>query len=364
MSAKYLIGSQAFSLDYDDKKQPFTKVRIVIDPQAEPYEYGTNDGRVLEISNPWISYPPGSGETRDTTKYTYADTVAQDILSRINGYEYQPFDAQDAFLPDAAELGDAVYVGGVYGAVVTQDIDFNALGTSDISAPNGDEVENEFGTYVPSADNSMEGQIARLRTSFIVQYGLIRSEISEVESDLSTAIEQRLDSISLTVSSANGTTSFVLKDGTTTLDTETLQLNVAAANISGTLNANQINATDLHVSAANIDGNLRAGALYGGSVGLYDTAYISGEYVDTIRGSFDLTGTETGIGVVVNSRTGLKLAATTNVFLSAGSGGALTLRDNHLTFTSAGINLSSMSFGSSAPSGTGNYGELYFQIVS
>lgn len=360
---KHLVGKEAYSLDYDNAKNSYTKVRIVIDENADPYEYGTDVGRTLEIKNPWVAYPPESEEARDRTIHAYADDVAQDILTRVNGYSYQPFDAKGAFLSDDAELGDAVWFDGVYGAIVSQDITFDGLGNSDVSAPNGEDNENEFGEYVPSGDSSTEAQIARLRTSFIVQYGLIQSTIESLDEDLSSQIEQRLDSISLSVSSSNGTTSFVLKDGETTLDTKTLNLTVDHANISGKLTANQIDATNLHVSAANVDGDLRAGALYGGTVVLYDTEYSQGDYVDTPRGSFDLTGTEVGIGVAVNSLTGLKLNAVTNVSVVAGSGGELTLRDSHLIFSSTGIRLSTHCFGNTFPTDA-DYGELYFQLVT
>lgn len=402
MSANRInIGREAFSLDYDDSKGAYTKVRIIFDERADPVEVGTDDGRVLEIKNPWAE--------------SIAEQMAQDILTRIQGYEYQPFDARGAFLPDNTELGDAVVVGGVYGAVVSQDIAFDGVGNSDVSAPNGEDNENEFGDYVPSADNSVDGKLERLRTSFIVEYGHIRSEISSVESELSSAIDQRLDEITLSVSSANGSTTFTLKDGEATLDTKTLNLTVDHANISGLLTASQIDVSTLYVGSggiaidngaiswAKLDSNTQttingavddasdaldaaqaaentvAGWTYTGSTYIDGSQIMTGtvtastlqagqvallDYYGTTRGNFDLTATESGIGVAVNSATGLKLNATTNVFINAGSGGALSLRDNYLYFTQAGICLSSYSFGNYAPSGTGQYGELFFQLVS
>ena len=35
-------------------------------------------------------------------------------------------------------------VAGIYAPIISQDIEFNALGVSDISAPNGEDKENEF----------------------------------------------------------------------------------------------------------------------------------------------------------------------------------------------------------------------------
>lgn len=79
----------------------------------------------------------------------------------------------------------------------------------------------------------------------------IRSEVrasyqskADADNDYNTLysfIEQRADSITLSVSSsANGRTTFTLKDGSTTLDSEALYLNVRSANIVGTITADAV----------------------------------------------------------------------------------------------------------------------------
>lgn len=403
MSASRInIGREAFSLDYDDSKGAYTKVRIIFDERADPVEVGTDDGRVLEIKNPWAE--------------SIAEQMAQDILTRIQGYEYQPFDARGAFLPDNTELGDAVVVDGVYGAIVSQDITFDGLGNSDASAPNGEDNENEFGDYVPSADNSVDGKLERLRTSFIVEYGHIRSEISSVESELSSAIDQRLDEITLSVSSANGSTTFTLKDGEATLDTKTLNLTVDHANISGLLTASQIDVSTLHVGSGGISvdngaiswaklddstkttingavddasdaldaaqaaENTVAGWTYTGSTyidgsqimtGTVTASHLLGGTVsllasnNTTVGDLSIAYTTTGYGLgITTDYGGIKIESAGNIFLDAGSGGSLTLQNSTLVLTQADLCLSSYSFGKSSPSGSGQYGQVYFQLVS
>ena len=356
MSDRINIGREAYSLDYDDSKGAYTKVRIIFDERAEPVEVGTDDGRVLEISNPWAE--------------PFAEQMAQDILTRIQGYEYQPFDAHGAFLPDNTDLGDAVVVGGVYGAIVSQDITFDGLGNSDVSAPNGEDNENEFGDYVPSADSSTEAQIARLRTSFIVQYGLIQSTIESLDEDLSSQIEQRLNSISLSVSSSDGTTSFVLKDGETTLDSKTVNLHVNAINIDGLISANQIEAI-----------SVKAHDLYGQTVTLYDSDET------TSVGYFQLTDTQTGTGVQIQSKAGIKIKAGTsygnygNIYLEGGEtlylvpakftmeSGAIRMSANALVLEAQGVGQTQYNYfyHTDTPQthiGTGVQGQLYFQLVT
>lgn len=71
----------------------------------------------------------------------------------------------------------------------------------------------------------------------------ITSEVTRAtgaEGTLSTRIDQRLDSITLSVSSSSGSSTFTIKDGSTTLDTKTLDLSVKAVNISGKLTVGQL----------------------------------------------------------------------------------------------------------------------------
>ena len=384
MSANRInIGREAYSLDYDDSKGAYTKVRIIFDERADPVEVGTNDGRVLEISNPWAE--------------PIAEQMAQDILTRIQGYEYQPFDAHGAFLPDNTELGDAVIVGGVYGAIVSQDITFDGLGNSDVSAPNGEDNENEFGDYVPSGDDPIKRELGRIRTEFIVAYDGITASVTDLTNDMGQTLRIAADGVTITNAQgstleidggqlkANSVTSTEIDvstlrvgSGGITIDNGAISWGNLDSNTKNTINGAVNDASDA-LDAAEAAENTVAGWTYTGSTYIDGSQIMTGtvtastlqagqvallDYYGTTRGNFDLTATESGVGVAVNSGTGLKLNATTNVFINAGSGGALTLRDNYLTLTNAGINLSSLSFGTNPPSGVGNYGELYFQIVS
>ena len=92
----------------------------------------------------------------------------------------------------------------------------------------------------------------------------IRSEVrasyqskADADNDYNTLysfIEQRADSITLSVSSSsNGKTTFTLKDGSTTLDSEALYLNVRSANIVGTITADEV-AARATITAPNIYG--------------------------------------------------------------------------------------------------------------
>lgn len=390
------------SLDYGDALLPYTKVRIITDNSGDEtryYEAGTDTGRTLEFFNPWGT-----------------QAMADNILEQINGYVYQPFEARGAFLPDEAELGDGVWVGDTYGPLVAQDIDFNHLGTSDISAPGGDDVDNEFDIeYLPPEVRAILRQESRI-TSLIVEQGRIRSEISDAVSGLSTTIEQTLESITLSVTNGENGTTFTLKAGETELSTDTLDLHVKAVNIDGLLTASQINVSTLHVGSGGISvdsgaiswGNLASGVradingavsdagyalsaaqdaedaisawTYGGTTyidgsqimtGTVTASHLLGGTVSLLAsdnrtvGDLSIAYTTTGYGLgITTDYGGIKIESAGNIFLDAGSGGSLTMQNNTIVLSATDLCLSSYSFGSGAPSGTGSYGQVYFQLVS
>lgn len=111
-------------------------------------------------------------------------------------------------------------------------------------------AEGNLSTRVTQTANSITAEVTRataaegnLSTRITQTADAITSEVSRAttaEGTLSTRIDQRLDSITLSVSSSAGSSTFTLKDGSTTLDTKSLDLSVKAVNISGTLTIGQL----------------------------------------------------------------------------------------------------------------------------
>ena len=241
------------------------------------FSAGNANGYVLDIDN-----PIGTQE------------MANAILAslRMRGARYKPYEADGALLDPSAEIGDNVVVNGTDSVILSMHTDNSRLMAADISAPYDEEVDHEF-TYVPQTQREFkrESSYARSRISQNAQQiqlevaratskegelssritltadaitsevaratsaegnlssritqtaDAITSEVSRAtaaEGTLSTRIEQRLDSITLSVSSSAGSSTFTIKDGSTTLDTESLDLSVKAVNISGTLTIGQL----------------------------------------------------------------------------------------------------------------------------
>lgn len=263
MSDKIYLGSNVSELDTSPAFLPFSKVVIIVgeDENQLVYEAGDNTGRALEVEIPWGT-----------------QQMANDMLARIRGYAYQPFSASDALLDPAAELGDAVTVGGIYSVLAEQDFNFNALGAADVSAPSDGEIDHEF-PYEEESDRQIKRRIAQVWTSFLVETGKIESRIDDEVNGMSSRITQLAESISVEVTSKNGKTTISITGDGIAASTGEINLTVDAMNINGKLSANQITVTD-----ASISGKLSAskinmtGAITWGDLDSNAQAVVSGAY--------------------------------------------------------------------------------------
>lgn len=257
MSDKIYLGARAGELVIGIDPLPVSRVNLAVDSE-HIYTAGDDTGRALELSCPWGS-----------------QAMADEILATAKAHKYTPYTAKEAILDPAAELGDAVTVGGIYSTIINRDIDYNAACAPTISAPGVDEIEEEYPYETQAKRNErrqlaktrslikktsteillqVENQVSGLNSSIQVELGKITQRVDDAEGSIEVAVST-LDG--LTVRDSGGVVK--IKGGMVTAD----GLHVNAANIDGTLTANQIDATNLKVSAANITGSLTIGQLPG-----------------------------------------------------------------------------------------------------
>ena len=125
------IIKRASNMDVSPQFDGYSAVRIFVGTDDDGnniiYEAGNTNGRVLEIKNPFGT-----------------QAMANNILTQVSGYQYQPMSADDALLNPAAEMGDGVTVNGVYSGLFVRATQFGRLMASDIAAPTDEEIEHEF----------------------------------------------------------------------------------------------------------------------------------------------------------------------------------------------------------------------------
>ena len=118
-----------------------------------------NSGYVLEAEN-----PIGTQE------------MANNILSRLSGYRYQPYQADGALLDPAAEIGDAVNTASSYGGLYTRSRKFGRLMRADISAPHDEEINHEY-QFISPQERKFERVTGEIRASIILTNSKIEAEV-------------------------------------------------------------------------------------------------------------------------------------------------------------------------------------------
>lgn len=139
--------------------QNYSKIIIHVSDETS-YEVGNDTGRTLEITNPF-----GTQE------------MAENILSSLSGYQYQPYTADGALLDPAAEVGDAVNVRGAYGGIYTREKTFGRLMKSDVSAPQDEEINHEY-TYESPERREFKRSIDEVKASLIIANDRIDASVT------------------------------------------------------------------------------------------------------------------------------------------------------------------------------------------
>lgn len=360
----YKLKSAApFSADTVDIDETYTAAtispalpqitKVIVQTESEngvEYVSGTDGGSTLTAKLPWGT-----------------QAMADDMFDRCAEFApYKPYTADRAIFDPAAEIGDNIDIGDESSGIYSQRIAFNTLFASDISAPNNQDIEHEI-PAVSRRDREYSRRIDGAYSKISQTATEIRSEVAgKIDGEeAQTLIDQTLEGVTLSVSGSGGTTTFTLKSGGATLDTETVDLHVKSVNVDGTITADAINlntasitgdltaanidSTNLHVSGANIDNltvtnaqidTLDARKIVGGGLSGYLAANtisdssrtLSEMYVGHLHvpagGQYDGVIELSGANYVIIGNAGVKLSASGSYtswadIISGSTGGAV-----------------------------------------
>lgn len=298
--------------------------------------------------------------------------IVNALLQQMKGYRYQAYEAGAANIDPAAELGDGVNVGGVYSPLSR--IADGGRGYADIASPGELEMDDEYpsGGYIKQ---EFDRKISQTRSLITKTSEEIMLKVEGIDGKY-TEVKTTLDG--LTVTDASGTT----KINGSSIKTDNLY--VAAANITGTLTASQIQTGSIRV------GDLKDGSNYATKTYVDNNAGLSasevdqaietyidetsitaeklrGRYVQLLASSNDPVGklgiqyTTTGYGVSLEtSNGGIQLNSGGNIYLSAYNGAFITLSDV-VSLGGGPLLIGSKMYGSSLPSNP-QYGQLFFLL--
>ena len=222
MSDKVYLGQNASDLDYDEKAPKISRVNLAVDSD-HIYTSGDDTGRTLEVSCPWGS-----------------QAMADSILAKVSGIEYQPYEASDALLDPATEIGDGITLGGVYSVLAQSYVSLDKQCAANISAPYTDEIDDEY-PYKTPEQRKTERQLAQTRSLITKSAEEIKLEVQGLDGKY-TKLSQTVDG-------------FTFED-----ESGTVYINGGAIK-ANSITADKIDATNLKVDAANITGTLYIGDL-------------------------------------------------------------------------------------------------------
>lgn len=105
-------------------------------------------------------------------------SVADNLLKDLYGYEYQPYSATTAIVDPAAEIGDAIHAYGYYSGIYEQELTFDSMMASDIGAPWEEEVDNEL-EYESSTDRNYKRKFADIAAEFLIKADEISARVTK-----------------------------------------------------------------------------------------------------------------------------------------------------------------------------------------
>lgn len=360
MSDKYYVGGDITSFSDNGRYKPISRVTLLVDDENS-LTAGDDTGMEIVASCPHAT-----------------QAMVNALLQTMKGYQYQAYEAGAANIDPSAELGDGVTVGGIYSPL--SKISDDGRGYAGISSPGEAEMEDEYPSegYITQEFNR---KIAETRSTITKTSEEIMLKVEGIDGKY-TEVKTTLDG--LTVTDQSGTTKIKgssIETGSiaaNSISADKLNLtgqiafsDLDAATQSSIYNANSnassaINAVSAwqYPGSTYIDGSkimtgtVMATKLLGGTVGLLASD-------ESIVGALNLAYTTTGIGLgILTSQGGIQIQSAGNLFLSAGTGGDITIQNGRVQLGSAALCLATASFGTSAPSGAGVAGQLYIQLVS
>jgi hypothetical protein len=354
LSDKYYVGGDITSFADNGKYKPISRVTLLVDDENS-LTAGDDTGMEVIASCPHATQP-----------------MVNALLQAMKGYQYQAYEAGAANIDPAAELGDGVTVEGIYSPL--SKLSDDGRGYAGISSPGEAEMEDEYPAegYITQEFNR---KIAETRSTITKTSKEIMLKVEGIDGKY-TEVKTTLDG--LTVTDASGTT----KINGSSIKTDNLY--VAAANITGTLTADQIQTGSIRV------GDLKDGSNYATKTYVDNNAGLSQSEVDSridtyidetsitaekLRGrtvellassnqsigSIELAYTTTGYGIAINTTYGgIQLSSGGNIYLSSYDGAFITLSDV-VSLGGGPLLIGSKMYGSSLPSNP-QYGQLFFLL--
>ena len=188
-----LAQSYGLTTHYTDITSPkdgdvITVTKTTVNNEASVTAELTRSGSTLTADCPLV-------------KPSERQTVADALLKRVYGFQYQPFSAKGAYMNPAAEIGDAITAYNVFAGLFEQETIFNRLMLSNIGSAISDEAEVEM-QYESNTDRRYNRKLAETSAEFEILADRIASTVTN--SEFEAALQTMANQISAKVSESGG----------------------------------------------------------------------------------------------------------------------------------------------------------------
>lgn len=373
---KVYLGRSLAEFSPGIESQPISKIELLDDSGDVVAEAGDTTGKTLTALQP-------DGTT----------AMAESILAKVKGYTHIGYDGDDALLDIAAEIGDAVTVNGYYVPLISQTIDFSPLCASDISAPDADELDDEY-PYKTSTQRQVERNMAKTRSLISKTSEEILLKVEQIDGKMGQTLRVAADGVTITnadgdtltidggqIDATKINTADLVLTGTITWADLTSDVQTTVSNASTNASSALSTASGAYTAANGAQTNLAllANGQYSGGTFISGTSIYSPELVgDEIKlangnsyevGKISMQVSNTpAFDITSNLSLRLQSAAGWNCYLgngySEGSGSVAAVlcgSGGTLSLYGAAITISSANFGSSLPT-SGSSGQLFFLL--
>ena len=167
MSDVVALARRVGQIEVSPQFSDYSKVLIHVDDETV-IEVGNDTGRTLEFDCPFAT-----------------QQMAQNILSSLTGFQYQPYRVTDALMDPAAEIGDAANTRGSYGGIYSRNTKFTEMMPANISAPHDEEINHEYHFESPE-QREFTRQIDDVKASLIIANDRIDATVTKTGGSQST----------------------------------------------------------------------------------------------------------------------------------------------------------------------------------
>ena len=198
MTESFNLLRRVQSLDISPELSGYSRVTIYAGQDEEGkdkiYTAGDDTGTTLEITNEW-----GTPE------------MAESILKKIQGWQYQPYKAGGSSIDPSSEIGDAVSISDIYGGIFAKKTTYGKYIRTDLEAPSKEEVEHEFQVQSPT-DRQYARFTASVRADLTLKSDQIKARVEKTVGDKTSDFWWDLQADSWSVGSKSKTI-FSVKEG-------------------------------------------------------------------------------------------------------------------------------------------------------